>query len=309
MYTVTIITNKGFGMEILTSEGLLKEQLSKVGTRKKTKAVDLPKQIGISYNVELKRIINQVRVDIERQIVPEVKYLEPQYTADGWSDNIMNAISRVRRLYQSGRFDDLAKQLARKFVSDIDTYNQRKLDSQFRSFGINVFGSNAAVQDYLEASIADNVRLIKSIPEQYLDRVESSVMSNMRAGLRPSAIVKSLQDDFGVTQNRAKMIARDQTSKAANGLASKCMQASGVEYFQWADSDDERVRSRHRRIANKITAYGKGIYRWDNLPLSDKGIPIAPGDDYQCRCTARPVLKSEVLRNQKEGKVAKGVYR
>ena len=42
------------------------------------------------------------------------------------------------------------------------------------------------------------------------------------------------------------------------------------------------MRDRHQEIAEKVTAYGPGIYRWDNPPLSDKGEPIIPGGDYSC---------------------------
>lgn len=73
------------------------------------------------------------------------------------------------------------------------------------------------------------------------------------------------------------MIARDQTAKVNGDLASRRQRAVGINYFQWIDSDDERVRSRHESIANRLTAYGKGIYRWDNPPLSDRGVPIIPG--------------------------------
>ena len=105
------------------------------------------------------------------------------------------------------------------------------------------------------------------------------------------------------------MIARDQTSKINGELAEKQQKGAGFEYFQWIDSDDSRVRHRHSEIANKVTAYGKGIYRWDDLPLSDKGVPIKPGSDYQCRCIARPVSAREVKANQDAGRTAPGVLR
>lgn len=100
-----------------------------------------------------------------------------------------------------------------------------------------------------------------------------------------------------------------QKPKGTGHLNAKRQQSSGFEYFQWIDSDDERVRDRHEDIANRVTAYGKGIYRWDNPPLSDRGTPIIPGQDFQCRCIARPVLTSEVEANQAAGRVRPGVRR
>lgn len=292
-----------------TSQELLQQQLNDITEQQaaKTKPVELPKAIGIGFNAELQRTINQVRADIEKSITPQIRSLAPEYTADSWVDVITASISALRERWNSDRFQQWAERTASSFIQAVNLQNGQQMNKMFSSFGINVFASNQAVNDYLQASVAENVQLIKSIPNQYLDRVETIVLGNMRAGLRPSAIQGQLVEQFGVTQRRARMIARDQTSKAANGLARKRMEAAGVKAFQWVSSKDERVRSRHRTIANKVTAYGKGIYRWDDLPLSDDGVPIAPGQDYQCRCIARPVLEKEIKENQKAGRVVKGV--
>ena len=306
---------------ILTTQELLEKQLASITEKKaaKSKPVEISKQAGIRYNAELQRMINELRADIEKSVIPSVKALEVEYTSDSnmrsdiefnivvydsWVDTIQSTLALLKSKWSGDKFDQWAQRLASSFIMSTDQFNKKQLNKQFASFGINAYADDTAVNEYLKASIADNTRLIKSIPEQYLAQVDSIVIGNMRSGLRPSTIESQLSDQFGVTKRRAKMIARDQSSKASNGLARKRMQSSGFEYFQWVTSKDERVRSRHSKIANKVTKYGKGIYRWDDLPLSDKGEPIAPGDDYQCRCIARPVTKAEVLKNQKEGKAA-----
>ena len=69
------------------------------------------------------------------------------------------------------------------------------------------------------------------------------------------------------------------------------------------------MRDRHQEIAEKVTAYGPGIYHYDNPPLSDKGEPIIPGGDYSCRCISQAVSDEEVAKYRREGKTAPGVYR
>lgn len=295
----------------MTSEELLNQQLAEISEQQaaKSKPIELPKAIGISYNAELQRMVRRIKKDIDQSIKPQVKDLEFEYTADSWADVIEVSLAALRERWSSAVFNRFAERLAAKFVQAVNLQNQQQFQNQYKSFGINIYAGNQAVSDYLDATVKDNVRLIKSIPDQYLTQVESIVLGNMRAGMRPSAINKQLQDQFGVTERRARVISRDQTSKAANGLAKKRMQSAGFEYFQWITSKDERVRSRHKHIANKVTKYGKGIYSFSDLPLNDKGIPIAPSDDTQCRCVMRPVLESEVKANQKAGRVAKGVKR
>ncbi|CAM0040178.1 head morphogenesis [Vibrio phage K435] len=296
-------------MVAITSEELLQQQLADISEQQaaKSKPIELPKAIGISYNAELQRMVRRIKKDIDQSIKPQVKDLEVEYTADSWADVIEVSLAALRQRWSSAVFIRFAERMASKFVQAVNLQNQQQFQNQYKSFGINIYAGNQAVSDYLDATVKDNVRLIKSIPDQYLTQVESIVLGNMRAGMRPSAINQQLQDQFGVTERRARVISRDQVSKASNGLAKKRMESSGFKYFQWIDSKDSRVRSRHRHIANKVTKYGKGIYSFSDLPLNDKGIPIAPSDDIQCRCVMRPVLPSEIEENKRKGLTNKSV--
>lgn len=268
--------------------------------------------IGIHYNAKLQRLAKQVKRDIDGELMPLIRRLAPEYTqdavatSDAWSDLILNAMQFLFTKWRSESVNAGAQRIAGEFVQSALKKSERDMK---KSAGIDVFSGSQQMQDYLKASTQQNVQLIKSIPSKYLEEVETLVMANMRSGMRPGYIERALQEQFGVTQRRAKMIARDQTGKIQGELAEKQQRDNGFDYFQWIDSDDNRVRHRHRVIAEKMTAYGKGIYRWDNLPLSSDGVPIKPGSDYQCRCIPRPVSEREVRANQKSGNVAVGVYR
>lgn len=278
------------------------------------------KAIGIQYNAKLQRIAREVKRDIDATIMPIVRMYAGEYTLDqsiamdaepvdtndAWSDAIRSAMQMLIARWSSPRVMMVAQSIASSFVRSAVTKSERDIR---KSAGIDVFSGSTQMQEYLKASAQQNAQLITSIPSEYLEQVETLVTTNMRSGMRPTFIEKALQEQFGVTQRRAKFIARDQVGKITGELAERQQRGAGFEYFQWLDSDDQRVRDRHRAIAEKVTAYGKGIYRWNNLPLSDKGLPIKPGQDYSCRCTSRPVSEREVLANQKSGKVAPGVYR
>ncbi|CAH9013195.1 head morphogenesis domain protein [Vibrio phage 455E52-1] len=290
-------------MVAITSEELLQQQLADISEQQtaKSKPIELPKAIGISYNAELQRMVRRIKKDIDQSIKPQVKDLEFEYTADSWADVIEVSLAALRQRWSSAVFNRFAERLASKFVQSVNVQNQQQFQNQYKSFGINIYAGSQAVSDYLDATVKDNVRLIKSIPDQYLTQVESIVLGNMRAGMRPSAINKQLQDQFGVTERRARVISRDQVSKASNGLAKKRMESSGFKYFQWIDSKDSRVRSRHKHIANKVTKYGKGIYSFSDLPIGEQGVPVTPGQPIQCRCVMRPVLISEIEENKRKG--------
>lgn len=257
----------------------------------------------VRYNAALQRIARAVRKDIDEVIVPLVKQYAPEYvqdstpTLDGWADTIARALQFLIGKWLSPPARQAAESIASEFVKSQMRVNSRGR----RSFGIDVFSNSQQAVDYLEAATFQNAMLITSIPAQYLEQVQNIVMTNMRAGMRPSFIEKALSEQFGVTSRRAKMIARDQSSKVQGELNKRKQQAVGFQYFKWVDSHDQRVRHRHREIADKVTDYGKGVYRWDDLPMSDKGEPIQPGSDYQCRCVAVAVPDFKVKQFQ-EGK-------
>lgn len=269
-------------------------------------------QIGIDYNAKLQRLVRQIKADIAKEIMPLVRMLAPEYTQDAvatqdaWSDQIMAAMRFLFGKWQNERVNAAADRLAGEFVQAALKKSERDMK---RSVGVDVFSGSKTMQDYLLASAQQNAQLIKSIPAKYLEEVQTLVMANMRSGMRPGYIERALQEQFGVTQRRAKFIARDQTAKIQGELAEKQQQDAGFEYFRWLDSEDQRVRHRHREIANKVTAYGPGVYKWSNLPLSQDGVPIKPGSDYNCRCTAVPVSARKVEENRKAGKTQPGVYR
>lgn len=272
-------------------------------TRRKAKGVKPDVQAGISYNADLQRIVRQINKDV-KLIIRSAE--PPSYVHDSWVDTLATTITNVRARWSSSAFQAFANQIATRFVQTSNRTNARKNGTDL---GINVYSETPELVDNIRLSIAANVSLIESIPEQYLTQVESIVMTNARAGGRPSAITKQLSKQFGITERRAKMIARDQTAKLTGDLNRIRQTAAGFPFFLWVDSDDERVRDRHEFLTEHVTAYGKGVYRWDNPPLSVGGVPIIPGSDYQCRCIARPVSQEEVDANVKAGRVVKGVLR
>lgn len=256
-----------------------------------------------SYNIKLQKMVRELRADIDATIVPLVKQYAPEYvqdstptyTRDGWADAIQSALGALLARWTSPLFRRAAGVIAGDFVRSSLSATDRRLK---RTAGIDVFGSDNRLGEYIKAATNQNARLIESISTQYLGQVANIVEGNMRVGMRPSYIEKELTQQFGVTQRRAKMIARDQTAKVTGEINKQRQVNAGFEYFRWRDSGDSRVRDRHHQIATAETPFGIGVYRWDDLPKSDKGEPIQPGGDYSCRCVAIAVSEAAVKRWQ-----------
>ncbi len=174
------------------AQQMLENQLEEITSQKRKlkapKPVDIPKAAGISYNAQLQKLVRAVREDINTQIVPLIKALEPQYVSDaavtdGWADQIMQVFVQLINKWRSPSFIGAANQTAQDFVKGVNLQNQRRFNRNTKAVGIDIFGDNPALQDLLEASSLDNARLITTIPDQYLNQDQSILMTNMRCEL------------------------------------------------------------------------------------------------------------------------------
>ena len=254
----------------------------------------MSRQTELNYYRQLKQVAQFVREDVDANIVPLVKQLAPEYTADGWSDTITSAINQLLTRWLGAFARRQAETIASQFVQTAAKDNARTS----KGFGIDLYGGDTQLQEYLSAASYQNAKLIQSIPAQYLEQVQNIVMTNMRNGMRPSYIEEALVKQFGITERRAKLIARDQVSKIQGDMNRIRQVNSGITYFKWTTSQDERVRHSHVEVAKRDVGYGPGIFRWDDLPVVD-GVPTFPGQPINCRCIARPVTAAAVERYKK----------
>lgn len=252
----------------------------------------MPTQTEIAYNRKLQQIAKLVRADIDAELVPAIKQSVPEYVADAWSDVIAAALQRLVSRWTSPFARQQAREIAGSFVTDASTRAMRK------TVGIDLYGGNDQLIDYLKAAADQNAALITSIPAQYLEQVSNIVTGNMRAGMRPSYIEQALVKQFGVTQRRAKLIARDQFSKIQGEITRIRQVNSGITYFRWLTAHDERVRPSHVAVGKRDVGYGPGVFKWSDLPVVD-GVPTFPGQPINCRCVAVPVTAAQVERNKR----------
>lgn len=251
----------------------------------------------IQYNQVLQRVVSAVKKDIDAQILPAISSQQSEYVQDAWGVDIQKVIDALLVKWTSRGFRRLADRLASNFIRTTLGAIDRQ---QKRSFGIDVLQDSPKIRATMEAAAIQNANLIKSIPEQYLNNVANSVFANMRVGLLPREVAKQVEGEYGVTQRRARFIARDQTAKVNGELSKQRQIDAGYVYFKWTTSHDERVRHSHDEIAKADVGYGPGIYRWDDLPTNERGERIQPGSDYQCRCFGRPQRNSVVERNKRK---------
>ena len=154
----------------------------------------------------------------------------------------------------------------------------RQIRARF-GVGVDVYRSEPWLAQAQTNWVASNTSLIKSIPEQHMQRVEQIIRNGVLEGESSASLAKKIQAAGGVTKRRATLIAEDQIGKA-NGELTRFRQTElGIEEYTWVTSHDERVRESHRARDGKV-------YRWDKPPAGGSH----PGIEIKCRCHASPVF-------------------
>ena len=182
------------------------------------------------------------------------------------------------------RFDEAAPKIAEAYLKGSFKASDSAMRMALKDAGLAVkFEMTPAMRDAFNASLSENIGLIKSIPEQYLQKVEGVVARGYAAGRNLEAMVKGIKRIYPVTQNRAVLIARDQSNKA-NATVTKGRQIElGINQAQWKHSHGGKVpRPDHVAADGRIYDVSKGCL------ISGKY--IYPGEEINCRCVSRSVL-------------------
>lgn len=183
-------------------------------------------------------------------------------------------------------FSDAAPRLARYFATAATERSDAVLHRILREGGMTVrFQMTPPIANVVEASIAENVALIKSIPEQYLTNVQGLVMRSVSTGRDLGFLTKALRDEFGVTRRRAEFIARDQNNKATAAITRARQLELNLEEAEWMHSGGGR-HPRPTHVANNGKRYNVAE-GWLDPAIKKR---IWPGTEPNCRCVCRVVI-------------------
>lgn len=183
--------------------------------------------------------------------------------------------------------ESMAKLAARLVLADVD---EKLAENVVRAVGVDI--SSYLVRDEeigaaLQEAATANVELIKSIPEEYLDRVKGAVEKAWTTGQRWESLQAEVRRIGEVTERRARIIARDQSGKM-NASFNEVRQTSvGIEEYDWSGIRDRRERASHWAMEGSRQ-------RWDAPPLVD-GEHVHPGEAVLCRCGAIPRINFSQL--------------
>ena len=271
--------------------------ISKRYIRKITKARGLkpPRKVQLAIDAALRSVLKEMAKDVNTtaEQIEKVMRARPE-----------QIIYKFREIWR-GRYDAEAAAISKRWIEVVVAHSRQEFrKSVSQAIGIDVAAvlDGDKVREAAEKAAHEASLLIKKIPEDYLDEVEKAAWAHYRQEPQPEGrtFLEQIQHIGSVSEKRATLIARDQTSKIHSAVNQARNEEAGVEAYIWRTAKDGRVVGNPSGLYPKVSnedVHGNHYkregkkFRWDSPPKDGH-----PGIAISCRCYAEPIIDMSNLQ-------------
>ena len=238
------------------------------------------------YRLRMLKLIAEMAGSVEYWVKAQWKETPPLMAEDALPVTEMQKELRGLSEQWKRRFDETAPKVAESFLRNQFKGTDNAMRQALREAGwVIEFKLTPAMREAFEASLAENVGLIRSIPEQYLREVEGIVMRNYTQGRNLKAMAAEIRARYKIAVHRATFIARDQSNKANSVVQRARQKELQITEAIWLHSHaGVTPRPTHVAMDGKRYKIDKGM--WDSAVKKF----IFPGELINCGCLSRSVL-------------------
>lgn len=282
------------------------------------KQLDNPKAVILNSEDDLVRAIKSGRIRFYRgkftgkfssKISKELKSLGAEWdgSAMAWKVPLESLSSDLRMAVRTA--EDAARRMASAIEKQLNDLLPTDVGAKFnatnffdqtiwrtqREIEKSVKGITVAPQltEEQAANIAKayNTNLQKYIQDftqkEILD-LRNKISESTLSGARYESMVKVIEESYGVSSRKAKFLARQETGLMMAAFRRERYTGMGSQKYVWrcvVGSPKHPVRPMHKRLDGTEQL-------WSSPPITDDdGHRNHPGEDYNCRCTARPIIQ------------------
>jgi uncharacterized protein with gpF-like domain len=254
--------------------------------RKAVRAIVTSAAIGAWYYDQLRCLLEAMAGSMQLHIVAAWKANTPGF---GMAQDASSPTQLKRTMSKWGsqwisKFDRMSGDIARKFADKSQRHVGWSNAAAFRQAGFTVkFAPSAAAKEAYKAVIAQNVGLIRNLPQAYYNGIRNDVWASVLKGSDLDTLNKSLRKRYRMTLRRAALISRDQNAKARSLIENVQHRELGITHALWQHSHAVREpRPSHLAFDGHIYELKKGAYL--------DGVWTWPGVEINCRCSSRPII-------------------
>lgn len=234
------------------------------------------------YTAALRAVMARVQAACAPLLADLPGILESSHRARQDADEparVRRAIAQIEDRVKGMATQRDIESIASKFAIETSTHNRRELGKQVKA----ALGIDAPFQDrklalLIDGFAAENAALIKGLSRETISAIEKAALKAVQDGKLWPDLKGELAKRFGMSERRAKLIARDQIGKLYGQINASRQKEIGITRFIWRCVNDERVRDEHLE-------WDGNVYSYDEPPDG-----TLPGEPIQCRCSAEPVF-------------------
>lgn len=246
-----------------------------------------------SYRIQLQSLVKDARSYTNDYIIPAVNDARASFgdkalTEDALSDRVTALLTSLK-----GRLSSTASRVVSWLNSFLERVGTRAVSGfianakSILGVDLNSFVRYSDISDIISASAQAGSSLITNLSDDIVNRISQAILNNLANGGTEKDLAAALTQQFGFSNNRAKLIAYDQMGKL-NGSINRTLQTNaGVDQYIWNTMRDERVRPTHRVLDGRTCT-------WADKSTSNG---IYPGEEIRCRCWAVAVINGEAGRS------------
>ena len=141
---------------------------------------------------------------------------------------------------------------------------------------------------------------IKGLSEKSVERLRGMIEENTASGRGSAQLVKRFSEEFELSENKAKNIARQETSLLLSKYRELKAKGAGFNKYVWRTSHDPLVRptmeqQRRGDTSNNHRILDGKVFSFDDPPVTNvtTGRRANPGEDAFCRCVAAIVIEED----------------
>lgn len=150
------------------------------------------------------------------------------------------------------------------------------------SWNLGESGKKALAADFEETAKIP----IKGWAKEAIGRLRTEVSANAASGYRAAGLAEKIRNEYGMSKNRADLIARQETNNfMANFRKARALDA-GLKKYLWTIVGDSRTRPDHKKLNGTVQYYNR-----PPIVNQQTGKRGNPGQDFRCRCVDRPVIE------------------
>ena len=248
--------------------------------------------IQAAYRDRMDDMIDEMQASLVYWITAEYRANPPELAQDESPASALRAAMRKLTRRWQRNFDRAAPKLADYFATAVAARSDTQLRIILREAGISVhWQMTRPANDVLQATIGEQVGLIRSIASQHLSDVEGLVMRSVQQGSDLKTLSAQLHQRYGITKRRAALIARDQNAKATAAITRVRQQEVGITRARWVHSGG----GKEPRPTHVAAGRDRLVYDIDKGAYLD-GKWVWPGTEINCRCVSAPILPGSMGR-------------